>query len=93
MSWLSHILFTCKDMSRLLSDAMDQSLPWQTRLRMRAHLQICALCRRYQQQLTLLREVLRKRNTMLHDNADIDAPSLSAEAKSRIQRALDSHRT
>ncbi|MDP1770206.1 MAG: zf-HC2 domain-containing protein [Nitrospirota bacterium] len=93
MSPLYHIIYTCQDMARLLSDAMDRSLPWHTRLRMHLHLRLCLLCRRYQQQLTLLRTVLRKRATTLDEDDRADAPTLSPEAKARIQRALDSSRT
>ena len=90
---MNRLVYTCQDMSRLLSDAMDRSLPWHTRLRMRLHLRVCILCRQYQQQLTLLRNVLRKSDTKLHEADRVNAPALSPEAKARIQRALDSHRT
>lgn len=90
---MNRLIYTCQDMSRLLSDALDRSLPWHTRLRMRLHLRICILCRQYQQQLTLLRDVLRKSGTKLNEANRVNAPALSPEAKARIQRALDSHRT
>lgn len=92
MSRLSRWLFTCRDMSHLLSDGMDRTLPLHTRLRMRLHLQICVLCRRYRQQLSLIRSALRKGDTHLHEDNRTDAPGLSPEAKARIQRALDSRR-
>lgn len=91
MSRLSSLMYSCQDMSRLLSDAMDQSQPWHMRLRMRLHLRICILCRRYKQQLALLRDVLRKSDNKLTDVDHTNAPGLSPEAKARIQRALDSH--
>lgn len=90
MSRRSSIIYTCQDMSRLLSDAMDRALPWHMRLRMRLHLRICLLCRQYKQQLTLLRDILRKSDNQLTDADHANAPSLSPEAKARIQRALDS---
>ncbi len=93
MSRLSHIIYSCQDMSRLLSDAMDRSLPWHTRLRMSWHLRVCLLCRRYQQQLTLLRHVFRKSATKLDEDDRVNVPGLSPEAKARIQRALDSSRS
>jgi hypothetical protein len=57
---------------------------------MRLHLQICILCRRYGQQLTLIRSALRKGNGQLHEDSPTDRPGLSPEAKARIRRALDS---
>ena len=93
MSTLSRFMFTCQDMSRLLSDSMDRTLPFHTRVRMFAHLWICTLCQRYKQQLTLLRDVLRNNGTKLSDGNGAEPPRLSPEAKARIQRALDSRRT
>lgn len=92
MSRLSRWLFTCQDMSHLLSEVMDRTVPFHTRLRMRCHLLICVLCRRYQHQITLVRAVLRKNDATLHETSRTDAPGLSPEAKARIQRALDSRR-
>ncbi|MCS6288095.1 MAG: zf-HC2 domain-containing protein [Nitrospira sp.] len=89
----SPLLFTCRDMSHLLSDGMDRTLPFHTRLRMRLHLLICVLCRRYKQQLALIRNVLRKNGTTLIDDTRANAPGLAPEAKARIQRALDSRRS
>jgi hypothetical protein len=90
MSRRASLIYTCQDMSRLLSDAMDRTLPWHTRLRMQLHLRICLLCRQYQHQLTLLRAVLRKSGNQLTEAEHTHAPGLSPEAKARIQRALDS---
>lgn len=92
MSPLSRLMFTCHDMSRLLSDAMDRTLPLHTRVRMRAHLWICALCQRYKQQLNLLRDILRKNGTALNEGDDAETSRLSPEAKARIRRAIDSRR-
>lgn len=92
MPWLSRLLPTCRDMSRLLSDAMDRDLPFHMRARMRLHLLTCVLCERYKDQLHLIREALRKDDAGMEDKGSAKKPCLSAEAKERIQRALDSHR-
>lgn len=92
MSRLVHLLPTCRDMSRLLSDAMDHRLPWHARAKMYAHLRICALCRAYQRQLSLLRAVLRHDPARLSDDATSAHRGLSLEAKERIRRVLDSFR-
>ncbi len=74
-------------MTRLLSDAMDRSLPLHVRIKIRGHLMICTLCQRYQHQLSLIRRMLRTREEdetrMLHE------PALSPEAKQRLRRALE----
>ncbi len=92
MSWFSRFLPTCHDMSRLISQSMDQSLPLSHRMRMCIHLWICGLCRRYQQQLALLRTVLRKGDWRLSEGNRPSQPGLPPDAKARIRQALDSHR-
>ena len=67
MSWVRGIMPTCQEMTRLLSDAMDRSLPLHVRMRMLVHLVICTLCQRYQGQLRLIRQMLRKRGGQLEE--------------------------
>ena len=93
MSWLLRMLPTCRDMARLLSDAMDRTLPLHVRMRMHLHLRMCVLCEGYKRQLRLMRELLRKDGARLIEADRLQKPCLSAEAKERIQRALDSYRT
>lgn len=92
MSLPSRLMFSCQEMSRLISDAMDRTLPLHVRIRMRLHLLICTLCQRYRQQLSLLRSVLRMNATKLNEYDRPENPSLSPEAKARIKHSLDSHR-
>jgi predicted anti-sigma-YlaC factor YlaD len=88
MSWFSPLASTCQEMARLLSDAMDHRLPWHARIRMHVHLGMCQVCKSYQRQLVLLRHLLRRTP---HSEAEPTVqPQLSAEAKERIRRALDS---
>ena len=89
MSWVRGIMPTCQEMTRLLSDAMDRSLPLHIRMRMHVHLVICTLCQRYQSQLRLIRQMLRKRGVRLGEVRIPQEPFLSPEAKQRLQRALE----
>ena len=94
MSHPSRWLPTCRDMSRLLSDAMDTRLPWHLRARMYVHLRVCTLCEAYKQHLALLRSVLRHdRARQIVDEEASPRSGLSTEAKERIRRALDSSRS
>ena len=45
----------CKDVTRLLSDALDRSLTAGEWLATRVHLPMCSGCRNYRQQIALLR--------------------------------------
>ena len=51
-------MITCKEASRLLSQAMDQKLPPWERARLRLHLAICDACTNFSRQLGLLRRAL-----------------------------------
>ncbi|WP_179402836.1 zf-HC2 domain-containing protein [Burkholderia guangdongensis] len=46
----------CKDVTRLLSDALDRALTLNERVRVRIHLPACGGCREYRKQIALLRD-------------------------------------
>lgn len=93
MNWLLRMLPTCRDVTRLLSDSMDRPLPFHARIRLNLHLRMCVLCERYKHQLLLLRDVLRKDGARLVEADRLEKPGLSAEARDRIRRAIESSRT
>ena len=51
---------TCRDVSALVSRAMDARLSWVERLRVRFHLAICVACRRFSRQVQILRRAARQ---------------------------------
>ncbi|MEW6252833.1 MAG: zf-HC2 domain-containing protein, partial [Planctomycetota bacterium] len=55
--WLNR---PCRDMTSLISAAMDERLPWPQRTAYRLHLLYCTACRRYRRQLLLLRTALQR---------------------------------
>ena len=85
--FLAVLAFSCHDMSRLSSQAMDTRLPRMTRFRMRVHYLICAWCRRYRAQLALLRRAVSR----LGNDAPEAGPALSPEARERIKKHLCTH--
>lgn len=76
---------TCREASRLQSEALDRPLPWLKRLGLRFHLILCQWCRRYGKQIRFLRDAS-------HENAEQvseAAPqSLSSDARERLKRAF-----
>jgi len=52
------MMISCKEASRLLSQAMDQHLPLWQRARLRLHLAICDACANFSRQLKLLRRAV-----------------------------------
>jgi hypothetical protein len=90
MSWIRGIMPTCQEMTRLLSDSMDRSLPFHLRIRMRVHLLLCILCQRYQHQLRLIRHMLRKHGEQLEEAQTLQEPSLSPQTRQRLRQTLES---
>ena len=50
----------CKEMSRLISESQDQTLPPAERARMRLHFVICDTCRNVDEQFGFLRRAMRQ---------------------------------
>ena len=78
---------TCKQATRLQSEAMDRRLSIFERLGLRLHLSLCKWCRRYGEQLRFLRSVARK--CQEHESWQ-EPHRLSPEARERIKQSLKS---
>ena len=74
----------CHDITRLISAAQDNPLPWGTRVKMRLHFWICAWCARYRDQLGFMRKAMR----VMPEESAPGASGLSAESKERLKRAF-----
>src|SRR5438094_9629754 len=75
----------CRDMVRILSQAMDQPLPLTMRIKKRIHYLICCWCQRYEEHLRYIRETVSRFPE--HADKASDA-SLPPEAKERIKAKL-----
>ena len=71
---------SCKEAVRLQSQALDGALGLKDRLRLRFHLLMCTLCRRYVQQIAFLHDKA-LRDERLNEGA---VSKLSPEANSRM---------
>jgi len=56
---LGHI-FTCKEISRLVSQGLDRELGTFARWKLRIHLAACDACAQFDRQMRFLREAMRK---------------------------------
>jgi hypothetical protein len=54
---LTHML-SCKEATRLLSQAQDRRLSYGERIKLRLHLMACVACSRFSRQLAVLREAV-----------------------------------
>ena len=89
VAWLARRLPTCKEVTRMASDAMERKLPLRQRIEMKLHFLICALCLRYFKQLQFMREIARQHVAQVEDAASSTTSSLSPEARKRMKRRLD----
>ncbi len=81
-------MLSCKDVTRLLSDSMDHSLPFGKTIGVRLHLVICKFCARYERQLLLIRETARRLVAREETRGESPGERLSEEARDRIRKSL-----
>lgn len=81
-------MLSCKDVTRLISESMDHSLPLAKRAGVRFHLLICRFCARYERQLLLIREIMRRLAATEAKPGEPHGETLPAEARERIRNAL-----
>lgn len=79
----------CTDITRLLSESMDRTLPWRTRLTLRCHLAICRGCAEYRRQLMTLGHVFRRLPD--HTGSEQTSAKLSAESRAKLVDAFRNH--
>lgn len=76
-------LFTCKDVSKLASAAMDRELSWRERIGIKIHLWVCIPCQHYVQHLRFLHRAAGEAS-----EAPPKTP-LPDEAKERMRKLLN----
>ncbi|MCI0414183.1 hypothetical protein L0222_15475 [bacterium] len=84
--WLARRLPACDEVLTLISESMDRKLPWRQRMTLLLHNQICVWCKRYANQLLILRQAMRSQE---NENALLANEILSPDARERMKRLLD----
>ncbi|MGC2578316.1 MAG: hypothetical protein WA376_12125, partial [Terrimicrobiaceae bacterium] len=82
---LANVTPHCHDITRLLSESMEHPLPLRTRLLIRLHFLICAWCKRYGEQLKLLREC---GSRFAEKGCERGGENLPPDARERLKKAL-----
>jgi len=83
-------MLSCKDVTQLISRSMDTSLPVGKRIGVRIHLLICRFCARYEKQLLVIRETVRRVVAAEELPGGPSAGALSEDARRRIRQSLHS---
>jgi hypothetical protein len=84
------MMLSCKDVTQLISESMDHSLPLGKRIGVRIHLLMCLFCARYERQLLLIRETVRRLVAMEETPDGLFLGALSEDARERIRQSLRS---
>ena len=82
-------MFSCKDVSQLISESMDRSLPFYQRVLMRLHLLMCKYCSRCKEHFEALRGA--SRHEELYGNELDTSRALSNDGKERLKKFLKNH--
>lgn len=74
LSWARDLLPSCRDVTRLQSRALDETLPLRVRIGLKCHLSFCVWCRRYGRQLRFIRDVLQRGEERLAEGHIYELP-------------------
>jgi predicted anti-sigma-YlaC factor YlaD len=81
------VLPSCDETSRLISQALDESISPLQKLRIRMHLMFCKYCRSFMMQMAFIRSIL-KHQARDRKYAKPSEISLSDHARERIETSL-----
>ena len=83
---MSHWMFNCKEVSKMVSESMDRKFPLHHRILMTVHLFMCRYCNRFKKQLLILRNAAECED--IHEEDLGRSPTLSKETHERIKQAM-----
>ena len=84
-----HWMLNCKEVSEKVSESIDRTLPLHYRLQLKMHLLMCKYCKRFKNQLLMIRGAARLEDPA-EDNVE-PRQCLSKEACQRIKQAMRNH--
>jgi hypothetical protein len=76
---------SCREASRLQSEALDRPLSRAERLGLRLHVLLCSWCRRYGRQIRFLNSAIREHPDAANEGG---SQTLSPEARERLRNSL-----
>ena len=83
---MHHWMYSCKEVTQMVSESLDHKLPLVQRIGIRVHLLMCKFCSRYRKQLLILREAMRLQERYIEDTKPL--MTLPTEARERIKRSF-----
>jgi len=78
-------MLSCKNTSRLISQAQERRLSLRERINLRVHVGMCNNCRRFEQQIVTMRKIMHREWKQYTPPTNKQLPS---EAQERIRQTL-----
>lgn len=78
----------CRSTVPILGEMLDRKLPLRERISVRVHLFTCKACTRYLEQITFLRDAMRKHSETLEQFAETLPDQLRPEIKERLKEIV-----
>ncbi|MDZ4655951.1 MAG: zf-HC2 domain-containing protein [Bythopirellula sp.] len=85
---ISLVGITCREASRLASEALDRELSRRERWALRVHTFLCRSCRRFAKQAAILHEAAALMPAQLRQELFAETTRLSATRREKIKRLL-----
>lgn len=80
-------MLNCRETTQLISKSLDRHLTWRERFAVNLHLVICQYCKRFSQQLVMMRTALNRIVKLVESDHTIQLP---AATKTRIANSIES---
>lgn len=81
-------MLSCSEISKLVSESLEEKLPWRKRMAVGVHHLMCRFCFGFARHTQLLRRAVRDHPERLEPETNSEDAKLSAEARERIKCAL-----
>jgi predicted anti-sigma-YlaC factor YlaD len=86
------MMTSCKEASRLASDALNRRLTLRERIALRTHLLICAACRRFEQQIAFLHDAASRMGAAEAGTSVTLSPAARERITARVRQGKTSPR-
>jgi len=80
-------MLTCRETTQLISKSLDRQLTRRERFAVGLHLMMCKYCKRFSQQLLVMRAALNRMTKLIEND---DSILLPVETKARISHSIES---
>jgi hypothetical protein len=81
-------MYSCKQVSQIVSESLDRKLPVWTWLQLRMHLAMCGICSRFRKNMIRIDHEVKRHAREDETDIDQDSTRLSEATRNRIQRQL-----